>query len=107
MKSSLRSAVPILLCLVLMLGGLCSGLCLAQNASGDSGHSCCHEKNHCGHAAPSMQSHQAVAGVQTTPVVLTQPLPFRSPQLLAVSTVNAAFAMPVAPITLAPVVLRL
>jgi hypothetical protein len=91
----------------MLLGGLCSGLCLAQNASGDAGHSCCHEKNHCGHAAPSMQSHQAVAVFQTAPVVLAQPLLFTSPQLLVVYRVNAAFAMSVAPITLAPVVLRL
>jgi hypothetical protein len=54
-----------------------------------------------------MQSHQAVAVFQTAPVVLAQPLLFTSPQLLVVYRVNAAFAMSVAPITLAPVVLRL
>jgi hypothetical protein len=106
-RSAIRSAVPVLLCLILILGGLCSGLCLAQTASGDSQHSCCHEKNHCGHATPSMQSHQAVAGFQTAPVVLTQPVLFSSAQFSGVYRVNAAFVPSVAPITLPPAVLRL
>src|SRR5580704_19120028 len=61
--------VPILLCLVLVAGGLCSGLCLVDSPA----HSCCHDKSHCGHAAPGMRSHQAVAVSQTVPAIPTQP----------------------------------
>jgi hypothetical protein len=56
------------------MGGLCSGLCFAQAATDDTAHSCCHEKNHCGHAGPSLQSHQAVAISQIVPVILTEPV---------------------------------
>lgn len=107
MKSTLRSAVPVLLCLILILGGLCSVLCLAQNSSGDSPHSCCHEKNHCGHAAQSMQSHQAVAGFDAAPMVMTQPLLLTSAQFPVGHRVNAEVAISVAPIPLPPLVLRL
>jgi hypothetical protein len=51
-----------------------SGLCFAQAATDGAGHSCCHQKNHCGHAAPAMQSHQPVAIPQIVPAVLTQPV---------------------------------
>jgi hypothetical protein len=106
-RSAIRNAVPFLLCLILILGGLCNGLCLAQTAVGGSQHACCHEKDHCGHAAPSMQSHQAVASFQAAPVVLTQPLLLASPQFSVVYRVNAAFVPSVVPITMPPVVLRL
>jgi hypothetical protein len=67
--------VPILLSLVLVMGGLCSGLCFAQATTDGAAHSCCHEKTHCDHRAPAMQSHQALAISQTVPVILTQPVP--------------------------------
>jgi len=70
----MRRVVPILLCLVLMMGGLCTGLCFAQAATDGAGHSCCHQKNHCGHAGPAMQSHQPVAISQIAPAVLPQPV---------------------------------
>ena len=54
-----------------------------------------------------MQSHQAVAGFQAASVVLTQPLPFTSPQLSVVSRVHAEFVPSVVPISLPPVVLRI
>jgi hypothetical protein len=66
----MRRAVPILLALFLLTGGLCSGLCFVQAA-----HSCCQEeKDHCGHAAPVLQSHQAIAISQIAPVILTTPV---------------------------------
>src|ERR1035441_6002943 len=95
----MRRFVPILLCLVMLFGGLCSGLCLAQTATHDASHSCCHSKNPCGHAAPSTQSHQAVAGFQTMPVVLTQPVllaqahQFTAP-LAAVASTRAVLSIP-------------
>jgi hypothetical protein len=52
--------------MVLLMGGLCSGLCFAQAA-----HSCCNPENHCGHAGPVLQSHQAVAISQIAPVIPT------------------------------------
>jgi hypothetical protein len=69
-SKQMRRLVPILLLLVLIIGGLCSGLCFAQTAP-----SCCHEKNHCGHPAPAMQSHQAPAISQIVPVILTAQVP--------------------------------
>jgi hypothetical protein len=74
----MRRFVPILMCLILLMGGLCSGFCLAQTTTGDAAHSCCHGKNHCGHAAPSMQSHPAVAIFQPVPAVAAAQ-PFASP----------------------------
>src|SRR5579863_968451 len=65
----MRRIVPMLLCLVLAMGGLCGGLCFAQAAH----HSCCHETNHCGHPGPAMQAHQAAAVAQIIPAVLTGP----------------------------------
>jgi hypothetical protein len=72
-SKQMRRVVPILLSLVLVVSGLCGGLCFAQAA-----HSCCHEKNHCGHPAPAMQSHQAPAIAQMVPVILTKPAPAES-----------------------------
>jgi len=74
----MRRVVTILLGIVLAMGGLCSGLCLAQTTTDGPAHSCCHEKNHCGHAGPTMQPHQAVAAAQTVPVILTGPVPVSS-----------------------------
>jgi len=73
-SKQMRRAVPIILSLVLWMGGLCSGLCFAQAATDGTAHSCCHEKNHCGHAGPSLQSHQAVAISQIVPVMPTEPV---------------------------------
>jgi hypothetical protein len=64
----MRRLVPMLLCLVLAMGGLCGSLCSAHDA-----HSCCHEKNQCGHPGATMQPHQAVAVAQVIPVILTAP----------------------------------
>jgi hypothetical protein len=58
-----------MLSLVLLLGGLCGGLCFAQAA-----HSCCHGENHCGHPGPAMLSHQAPAISQIVPVTLMEPV---------------------------------
>src|SRR5580700_1813559 len=66
-SKQMRCVVPIVLCLVLAMGGLCGSLCLAQ------AHSCCHETNQCGHAGPTMQPHLAVAVAQIAPAILTAP----------------------------------
>ncbi len=63
----MRRVVPMLLCLVLAMGGLCGSLCFAQT------HSCCNEKNQCGHPGPTVQPYQAVAVAQVVPVILTEP----------------------------------
>ena len=68
----MRWVVPILLCLLLAMGGLCGSLCFA-GAAPDDAHSCCHEKNQCGHPGPTMQPHQAVAVVQMAPLIQAAP----------------------------------
>ncbi len=68
-SKQMRRLVPILLSLVILTSGLCSGLCFAQ-----TDHSCCHERNHCGHSAPAMQAHQTPAISQIAPVILTEPI---------------------------------
>jgi hypothetical protein len=65
----MRRAVPILLALVLLTGGFCSGLCFVQAA-----HSCCDHEHQCGHTGPVLQSHQAIAIPQITPAILTTPV---------------------------------
>jgi hypothetical protein len=75
----MRRAVLILLALVLLTGGFCNSLCFARAA-----HSCCDEQNHCGHAGPVLQSHQAVAIPQITPAILTTPV-LSSPAWLVAS----------------------
>ncbi len=67
-SNQMRRFVPVLLCLILMLGSACSALCIAQ-ASGGGRHSCCHEKHHCTHAGPTFQSHQAIVNTQIVPAV--------------------------------------
>ena len=67
----MRRVASVLLCLVLLLGGLCSGLCFAQTARS---HACCHEKNHCGSRAPGMQSDQPLTSAQPVPVVVEPPV---------------------------------
>jgi hypothetical protein len=69
-SNQMRRFVPVLLCLVLLFGGLCSGLCFAQTPDT---HACCHGKNHCGSTAPSMQSHQPIATMQPCLVILAEP----------------------------------
>jgi len=64
----MQRVAPVLLCLILILGGLCAGLCTA-----DQPHACCHEKNHCGHPVLTIQSHAAVAVFDGAPVVLNGP----------------------------------
>ena len=66
-SNQMRRVVPILLALVLVVSGLCGGLCFAQTT-----HSCCHEKSQCDHPAPAMQSHQAPVVSQLAPVILTE-----------------------------------
>lgn len=70
----MRRVVPVLLCLFLLLGGLCTGLCLAQAAANGSDHACCHEKNHCGHPVLTVQAHPAVATVHVAPAAVTRVL---------------------------------
>src|SRR5580658_431373 len=73
-SEQMSRVVPILLSIVLIMGGLCTGLCFAQAATDSAAHSCCHGKNHCGHTEPAMQSHQATAMANNVPVVLAEPL---------------------------------
>jgi hypothetical protein len=87
MRRVVPIAVPILLCLILVMGGVCSGLCLAQAATDTAAHTCCHEKNHCSHPVPTMQSHQAVADFQTIPVILAEPHLAPGPQFSLGSSV--------------------
>jgi hypothetical protein len=68
----MRRLVPMLLCMVLAMGGLCGSLCFARAATDDA-HSCCHNKNQCGHLGPTVQPLQAVAVPQIIPVILTGP----------------------------------
>ena len=83
-SKQMRHVVPILLCLILVLGGLCSSLCLAQTPANRQAHSCCQEKNHCGHAGPAMKSHQArrPAPISPFPIVLPAPVSSKSLQFL-------------------------
>lgn len=70
-SNQMRRFAPVLLCLVLLLGGLCSGLCLGATTRT---HACCHEKSHCGSKTPGMQSHQPLAGAQPVPFIVEQPI---------------------------------
>jgi hypothetical protein len=101
----MRRVVPMLLCLVLAMGGLCGGLCLAGAATADA-HSCCHEKNQCGHPGPAMQPHQAVAVAQVVPVILTGPALVSSYRAVAPGFLARAYFKDFSP-TLRTSVLRL
>ncbi|HWF09282.1 MAG TPA: hypothetical protein VG297_12515 [Bryobacteraceae bacterium] len=100
----MRRITPVLLCLILLLGGLCGGLCLAQTSAA---HSCCHHQNDdCGHGAPSMQSHQVIATPQIGPAILAAPaLPTAMPYTSSRTPVPSRSIAFVA--VLRPVVLRL
>jgi hypothetical protein len=96
----MRRFVPILMCLILLIGGLCSGFCLAQTTTPDAAHSCCHGKNHCEHAAPSMQSHPAVTIFQPMPAIVAAqphsfaPEPFHFDPGVVALQVNVALLVP-------------
>ena len=77
----MQRVVPVLVCLFLLLGGLCTGVCLAQAAANGSTHACCHEKDHCGHPVITVQSHPAIAMVRVAPATVTRL--FHSVQLAA------------------------
>lgn len=77
----MRRLLPIVLSVILAMGGLCSGFCFGQGvgqASGGTAHSCCHGKDRCGHAAPAMQSHAPMVIAGMVPVILTEPIPLSS-----------------------------
>jgi hypothetical protein len=70
--------------LVLLLGGICNGLCIAQVSGQGAAHSCCHHgKDHCGQAGPSIDGHAGVAMVKIAPVILTAPMMSRVPDAVA------------------------
>jgi hypothetical protein len=71
-SNQMRHLVTVGLALLLLVGGICGGLCFAQMPGDGAAHSCCHHgKDHCGHAGPSVDGHAAVAMVQTAPGILT------------------------------------
>jgi hypothetical protein len=74
-SNQMRGVVTVSLALILLLGGVCGGLCFAQMPGDGAAHSCCqHGKDHCGHAGPSIDGHAAVATVNVGPVILTEPM---------------------------------
>jgi hypothetical protein len=76
----MRRLVPLLLCLVLALSGLCTFTCFAQVTQKDS-HACCHGK---------------VKGEHSLMVVKSQPATIGHQDLVAVQPYQTvAFAMPV------------
>jgi hypothetical protein len=78
-SNQMQRCVRLLLAMILLTGGICGGLCFAQTPGDSAAHSCCHHgKNHCGHAAPSIDGHAAVAMVKVAPVVLTAPVMSRA-----------------------------
>jgi hypothetical protein len=92
-SKQMRRVVPILLSLVLAMGGLCGSLCFAQAATDGAAHSCCHEKNHCGDRALAMQSDRALAISQIVPVILTEPV--RASSLWFAASGRAALPHPI------------
>src|SRR5690348_15062555 len=75
-SNQMRRGASIILALILLLGGICGGLCFAQMPGDGAAHSCCqHGKDHCGHgASPSIDGHAAVAMVKIAPMILTEPV---------------------------------
>jgi hypothetical protein len=80
----MRRAAPVLLCLLLVLSGVCTSLCAAPPPD-DSQHPCCpHHQNQsksCGHVAPGQDSQAIVKQVSSgAPLaLLPQPRVFTSP----------------------------
>ena len=74
-SNQVRHSVTIALALILLLGGVCSGLCFGQTPGGGASHSCCHHgQNHCGHTGPSIDGNAAVPIASVTPVALVVPV---------------------------------
>jgi hypothetical protein len=82
--------MPIFLALILLIGGVCSGLCFARMSGDTAAHSCCpHGKNHCGHAGPSIDGHAAVTMATVAPVVLSAPAMSQTPAVVGLESAPA------------------
>jgi hypothetical protein len=73
----MQRIVTLVVCLVLLTGGLCAVACFAQSAPEAMAHSCCHKDPACKHNVLPLQSHQAVTAFHfTAPVATAAPVNF-------------------------------
>jgi len=101
----MRRFIPIVLCLVLALSGLCTFTCFAQATAGKDDHACCHGGKGSHPSMVVVHAHPPVVLPHATPVVLRTPAALPAPHVAVIEIVR--FSPKPVGRALPPLILRL